>query len=63
MDPLEIKRVKADLLRTQAAKAELEVKIEERLADIERIKDHIVLQEKREKELSAKLSELTKAQG
>lgn len=48
---LDLKKTKLDLLKCQTAKAELEYKIEERLADIDRMKDHIKLQEKRMEEL------------
>jgi hypothetical protein len=55
MSNLEIKRLELDLLKIAAAKAELEFKIEERLVDIERMRNHIELQGKREKEVKKKL--------
>jgi predicted phage-related endonuclease len=58
MDDLEIKRLEMQILKALAAKAELEFKKAERLRDITRIEDHIKLQEKTEKELTAKLKEL-----
>ena len=55
MSPLEVKKTKLELMKCQTAKMELEYKIEERLQDIQRIQDHIKLQEDREIELMAKL--------
>lgn len=53
---LEDKKLKMDLLKAEAAKAELEFKIEERLVEIQRIKDHIALQEKRIEEVRAEMA-------
>ena len=53
---LEDKKLKMDLLKAEAAKAELEFKIEERLIEIQRIKDHIALQEKRIEEVKAEIT-------
>lgn len=58
MDSLAYKKVKAQLLATQAAKADLEVRIEERRDEIRRIEEHILLQEKRELDLIAELKKL-----
>ena len=55
---LERKKIQLNLMKTQTARMELEYKIEERKADIERIEEHIVLQEVREKELKQELKEL-----
>lgn len=55
---LEIKKLKMELLKVAAAKAELEYKIEERQEDIRRIEEHIKLQEEREKKLEVQLAEL-----
>lgn len=52
---LEKKKVKVELLRVGAAKAELELKIEERLDEIERLKEHIKLSETKENDLNEKL--------
>ena len=43
---LQNKRLKLDIVKANAAIAELEYKIEERLEDIERTKDHISKQHK-----------------
>ena len=53
---LEQKRTKLELLRVSAARAEMEFKIEERLSEIERIKEHIEIQLKREAELKEQIS-------
>lgn len=52
---LETKRKEVELLKVSAAKAELEFKILEKLEDIERIKQHIELQIKREVELKEEI--------
>ena len=57
MNSLELKRIEVELIRVQAARAELEFKIEERLDEIERIKEHIKAQIKREEELTIKIRE------
>jgi len=48
---LALKKLQVELLRVSAAKAELELKIEEQKENIMRIEDHILIQEKREEEL------------
>lgn len=53
---LEYKRKELELVKVQAAKAELEFRILERLDEIERIKQHIDAQVKREKELKDELT-------
>lgn len=57
-DSLEIKRVKAELARVIAGKMELELRIEERLDEINRIKTSIEVQEAKEKELTEKLAQM-----
>ena len=57
MNSLELKRTKLELIKVAAARAELEFKIEERLEDINRIKDHIKIQLDKEAELAAKIEE------
>lgn len=54
----EIKKLKLELLKVGTAKAELEFKIEERLEEIKRIREHIIIQEKREKELKLQINQL-----
>ena len=55
MNNMELKRLNMELLKVQAAKAELEFKIEERKAEIVRIEDHIKIQAARELELQEQL--------
>lgn len=55
--PLELKRMKLELIKVAAARYELEFRIEERMDEINRIKDHIKVQEAREAELKAKIAE------
>lgn len=58
MSELEYKRLKMELLKASAAKAELEYKVEERRRDIARIENHIKLQEEREEQLQAEIKAL-----
>lgn len=53
---MEMKRKKLELARVELARQEQELKIEERLEEIERIKGHIEIQLKKEQELRAELS-------
>lgn len=62
MTSLEIKRTKLELVKVAAARAEMEFKIEERLEDISRIKEHIKVQLDKEAELRARIEEAEKAQ-
>ena len=55
MDVLETKKTKSELARVMAARLEMEYRIEERLQEVERLKDQIQIQEAKEKELSDKL--------
>lgn len=55
---LDVKKVEVELLKVQAARNELECKILEREEDIARIREHISIQLKKEKELSDKLLSL-----
>lgn len=57
MQPLEIKRLKLDLIRVAAARADLEFRVEERMDEIERIKANIQVQLDTETKLTAKISE------
>lgn len=58
---LDIKRLKVELVRVGAAKAELELRIEERMEEIERIKEHIKISEAKEAELQQKIAEMSAA--
>ena len=55
MNNLELKRLEVELIRVQAARAELEFKIIEREHDIARMREHIDIQLKKEEEIKAKL--------
>lgn len=55
MDSLEIRKAKVELMRVQAAKAELELKIFEREMEIERIRESIKVQEDKIVELEEKI--------
>lgn len=55
MTELENKRIKSELLRVQAAKAEMEYKVAERLDEVKRLEDNIKKQEKAELSLLERL--------
>lgn len=57
MTPLELKKMQVELLRVGAAKAEMELRIHERQEEIDRLLEHIKIQEAKEAELKAKLAE------
>jgi hypothetical protein len=50
-------KLKAELLRVQAAKAEMELHIEERKLEIQRLLDNVANQEKKINELENKLKD------
>ena len=52
-----MKKLQVELLHVQAAMAGLELKIEERLEDIERLKEHINISKLKEAELKEKLNQ------
>lgn len=55
---IENKKFKAELLRVQAAKAEMEYTIEQRMEEIQRIQDAIALQEQTEQAILEKIKAL-----
>lgn len=57
MKALDLKRIKVELLQVQAARASLELRVEEKLDEIETLKQHIAISELKEKELIAKAKE------
>ena len=57
MSKLETKRLKLELHKVQAARHELEFRIDERMDEIERIKGHIEIQIAKEKELEEKIKQ------
>ena len=60
MNPLELKKLQVELLRVSAAKAEMELRIAERMDEIQRIEDSIAVSEAKEIELKAKIAEMQK---
>jgi hypothetical protein len=56
MNPIEIKRLLVEYKKVDAAKSEMELKIEERLSEVERIKENIKVQDARLEELKVLLS-------
>lgn len=55
---LERKRKEVELMRVECARKELELKIEERLDEIERIKSHIEVQKNTEQKLKQEIQTL-----
>ena len=58
--PLEIKRKKVELLRVSSAKAEIELRISERMEEVERLQEHIKVSEAKEAELAQSISDMEK---
>jgi hypothetical protein len=56
MTPLERKKIEVELLRVNAAKEEMELKILENQEQIARLQEHIKIQEAKEQELRTKLA-------
>jgi hypothetical protein len=56
MSPLELKRIKLELIKVAAARHEIEFRIEERLDEISRLKEHVKVQEAKEAELNEKIA-------
>jgi hypothetical protein len=52
---LEIKRAEVEIARIKAVRLEMELKIDERMEEIERMREHMKLQEDRIAELEAKI--------
>ena len=57
MSPIEIKKLKVELMQVQAARASLELRIDERKEEIERIEANILIQIAKEEELSQKIKD------
>lgn len=57
---LEMKQKKVELLRVSAAKAELELRIETMLEEVERVRGAVKIQEDKEEELKKLIEELGK---
>jgi hypothetical protein len=56
MTSLELKKIKVELLNVSAAKAGLELRIEEYLDNIKRLEENISIQRTKEDELKARIS-------
>lgn len=61
MSKIEIMRMEVEVMRVKAAACEMELKIEERLEEIERLRGHIVIQNARIVELAQKIKETKNA--
>lgn len=55
MSPLELKKMKVELLQVGAGKASLELRVEEKLDEIARLREHISISEAKEQELIEKI--------
>jgi hypothetical protein len=55
---LELKKSEVELIKVQAAKADLELKIMERLEEIDRMRNHIEMFLKKELELTSQIKNL-----
>ena len=53
---IDLERKKLELVKVEAAKYELEFKIKERMADIQRIKENILIQDKKINELNSEIA-------
>ena len=60
--PLELKKAKAELLRVQAAKADMEVRIEDHMENIARLQANIAISQAKEEELTKTLADMQAAQ-
>lgn len=60
MSPLDLKRKRVELLRVSAAKAELELRIHERMEEVERLQEHIKISEAKEVELAQAIKDAEK---
>ena len=58
--PLEIKRKEVELIRVSAAKADLELRVHERMEEVERLHEHIEISEAKEVELAQLIQEMKK---
>lgn len=61
MSPLELKKLKVELIRVGAAKAELDLRIDEHMENVSRLEDSIKIQVAREEELIEKIAEVEKS--
>ena len=61
MSSLDLKRMKLELVKVAAARAELEFRVEERLDEINRIQEHIKVQFDKEADLQQKIADVEKS--
>lgn len=61
MSPLELKKIQVELKRVDAAKEEMELRVQERMEEIQRLEDNIKIQVAKIEELQAKLADASKA--
>jgi septal ring factor EnvC (AmiA/AmiB activator) len=59
--PLEIKKIKAELLRVQSAKADFEVRIEDHMENIARLNAQMTISQAKEDELTKTLADIQNA--
>ena len=59
-DTFEVKKLKAEMARVTAARLEMDIRIDERTQEIEKLKEHMAIQEGKEAELLARIAELSK---
>lgn len=55
MTPIEKRKMQLELHRVQAARMDLEIRIEEMKEEMKRLAEHIIIQETKEQELTEKL--------
>lgn len=60
--PLDLKRKQVELIRVSSGKAELELRIHERMEEIERLQDHIKISEAKEVELAELIKKMKEEQ-
>jgi hypothetical protein len=58
MNPLEIKRKELELMRVETARKELEFKVEERIDEINRVKEQINIQLAKEEEIRREIKKM-----
>ena len=56
MSPIELKKLKLEIARVTTAKMELELRLDERMIEIDNLKQYIAVQEAKEQELNDKLA-------
>lgn len=60
MTPIELKRLKVELVRVQAARMDQELRIDEHQENIDRLQQAIAIQQAKEAELTQKIAEAEK---